>query len=482
MEQNKNISSGAQKTQALALSGGDALDELRSSGGGQSQDGGKRRAPGFGGWLAAVIILGAVCLALAAVTAYGWINMSAMYEADAGEQRQCVYELNAIVDNLDGNLAKARVASSASDRAKVFSDIAVQSQMAELVVERLPVEGSVTGNMSAFLNKMYDSAQSMLHTVAAGGELSEWQLRSIEYMYNNNRRLKEALNRISAGAASEDILKAFEDGGELALGFGDIQNNVIEEPKGIFDGPFADDMQDTNLSYFDGMEEIPASEAEEIAADIFADYRVQSIKCTGTASRHGQEFYNVEIFTDDGEMLAQFSKKGGKLIMFDSFKPCTQHNFTLFNCRMIAERFLQKAGYENLKAVWHSVNGSTCSINFCPVQNGAIIYPDMIKVKVCEERGIVTGVEAVSYVLNHSQRDIPAPTITVEQAQSVIDGRINVKHARLALIPLDGEEVLCHEFFGLFGGSQYYVYVNAVTGEEVQVLTVISTATGRSVQ
>ena len=79
--------------------------------------------------------------------------------------------------------------------------------------------------------------------------------------------------------------------------------------------------------------------------------------------------------------------------------------------------------------------------------------------------------EAMSYVKNHSSRHIAGATVTSEQAESAIDGRIEVKGARLALIPLDGEELLCHEFNGTFDGREYFVYVDARTGEEVQVLT-----------
>ena len=169
------------------------------------------------------------------------------------------------------------------------------------------------------------------------------------------------------------------------------------------------------------------------------------------------------------------------MVMFDSYKECTQHNFSVERCRDIAADFLKALGFENLESVWVSENGTTCNINFCPVQNGVVLYPDMVKVKVCEERGIVTGAEAMSYVMNHSQRDIAGATITKAEAQSVIDGRIEVTSSRLALIPVDGQEVLCYEFAGKFDGSDYFVYVDAATGNEVQVLTVVGTAQGRAV-
>lgn len=130
--------------------------------------------------------------------------------------------------------------------------------------------------------------------------------------------------------------------------------------------------------------------------------------------------------------------------------------------------------------MWTSENGTTCNLNFAPVQGGAILYPDLIKVKVCEERGIVTGVEALSYVLNHGERQLSKPSVSKEQAQASINGNIEVSGTRTAVIPFDGEEVLCYEFVGTLDGNDYYVYVDAATGEEIEVLTVIGTAQGRA--
>lgn len=442
----------------------------------------KRHTPGFGGWLAAVISLGATCLVLATIVTYGWINMSAMQTGMAGMYTQSLYELNAIVDNLDSNLSKARVSTSSADRTRVLTDIAIESEMAEVILERMPLDITLTEEMSGFINKMGDSAQNMLYTVAAGGELEEWQIKSLEYMYANNLKLKRALNEVVATADGKTMLESLKGKGSVLDGsFSDIQNNVIEEPKGIFDGPFSDSAEDTNMSFFEGLGEISQSEAEEIAKGIFADYKVTEARCTGEATKGKLSFYNISVATEDGEMLAQLSKKGGKLVMFDSYKECTEHNFSVDRCKDIATDFLKAAGYENVKPVWVSENGTTCNINFCYVQDGVVVYPDMIKVKVCEERGLVTGAEAMTYVMNHSQRDIPAATVTEAQAQSAIDGRIEVTSSRLAIIPLNGEEILCHEFAGSFDGSDYFVYVDAQTGEEVQVLTVIGTAQGRAV-
>ena len=441
----------------------------------------KRHAPGFGGWLAAVISLGVTTLALGTVLTFGWFTMNDMQADMASVHVESLYELNSIFDNLDADLSRAQASSSATDRVRVLSDIAIESQTAETVLERLPFDIQLTEQMASFINKMGDSAKGMLYTVANGGELTPSQEATLKYMYETNGKIKAELNELIASVDGKDLLSAMRGKSSvIGEGFALIQNNTYEVPKGIQDGPFADSVKKSNPRALKGMSEITASEAEELAKKYFADYNVSDSRCTGEAVANALTVYNVSISTDDGEMLVQLSKIGGKVVSFDSFKDCSKHNFSVERCIDIAEDFLSSIGYDGLKPVWTSENGTTCNLNFAPVQGGAVLYPDLVKVKVCEERGIVTGVEALSYVLNHGERNIPDASISKAQAQENINGGIEVKSSRLALIPFDGGEVLCYEFFGSLGGNEYYVYVDARTGEEIEVLTIIGTAQGKA--
>jgi germination protein YpeB len=322
----------------------------------------------------------------------------------------------------------------------------------------------------------------MLYTVATGGELTSSQQAALEYMYSTNLQVKRALNGIVANAKRNDIIDAMRGKGSiLAQSFEELSHNTIQTPKGIHDGPFSDSLKTEGASYIDGLEEISAPRAEELAKEYFADYRITGASCSGEAVTNNLTVYNVDISTADGQMLAQISKKGGKVVMFDSYKDCASKNFSVERCITIAQDFLATLGYEQLEPVWASENGTTCNLNFAPVQDGVVIYPDLIKVKVCEERGLVTGVEAISYVLNHTNRNLPTATLSQEQASSSINGNIEVKQSRLALIPLEQHEVLTYEFFGTLGENEYYVYVDAQTGEEVEVLTIIGTAQGKAI-
>lgn len=432
-----------------------------------------RRTPGFGGWLASVITLGVTTLALATVLTFGWLNMNDMQANMAGGYTQSLYELNSVVDDLDVDLAKAKASSSSGDRVKVLCNIAVDSENAETVLERFPLEVQTTERLSSFINTMGDSAKQMLYTLANGGELSAEQIEQINYYYTTNAKVKSELNSLIERSCEKDMLMAMR-GKDCAMSevFANIQNNVFGTPEKAVSAPKA--------LWLENMEEITAQKAEELAKGYFADYKVSNAKCTGEALGTVAT-YNVNLTVPNGEMLVQISKQGGKVVAFDSYKECTQHNFNVDRCIDIADEFLTKIGYNGLKPVWASENGTTCNIDYAPVQDGAVIYSDLIKVKVCEERGIVTGVEAINYVMRHKDRNLTEAAISSAQAKSVINGNIEVKSTRLAVIPFNKEDRLCYEFFGEMDGVEYYVYVDATTGEELEVRTVVGTAQGNRI-
>ncbi len=442
----------------------------------------KRHAPGFGGWLAAVISLGVVTLALGSMLTYGWINMDGMTTDMATVHTESLYELNSIIDNLDTNLSKARVANTRGEQVKLLSNVAIESEMAEIVLERLPMDMQFTQNMSSFVNKMGDSAQSMLYAVANGKKLTQSQIATIEHMYKTNLQLKQTINELTANCDGKEMIKAMrgKQNSLMYVTFGEIENNVVETPKEIHDGPFAENIKKAGAKNLAGLEEVSCARAEELAKQYFKGYEVTDVKCTGEVQAENLSCYNVSMQTKDGEMSAQLSKQGGKVVEFNSYKDCSAKNFSVERCIDIAEDFLKDLGFKNMKAVWSSENGTTCNLNFAYMQNGVVIYSDMVKLKVCEERGIVTGMEGLAYVLNHTQRDLGEAKISAGEAKGALNGGFNTETSRLCLIPVNGGETLCYEFYGTFGDDVYYIYVDAVTGDEVEMFTVIGTAQGKA--
>jgi germination protein YpeB len=146
--------------------------------------------------------------------------------------------------------------------------------------------------------------------------------------------------------------------------------------------------------------------------------------------------------------------------------------------KQIAAQFVEKAGIKDMECVWSDVVAKDAYFNFAPVVNGVIIYPDLVKVKVDLAHGEVVGFEAKSYYTNHQDRSIGNFAISAEQARKQVKNGYVIKQNSKALAPIDFEEVLCWEFETLNNGNIYYFYVDAQTGQLVNVLRVIKTNDG----
>ena len=103
----------------------------------------------------------------------------------------------------------------------------------------------------------------------------------------------------------------------------------------------------------------------------------------------------------------------------------------------------------------------------------------MIKVEVCMERGKVAAMDATKYLENHKDRKIDVPKITVTQAEAKLNKDLTVETSRLAIIPLStGKEKLAYEFFARSNDGDFYVYIDALNGRELQIFKVVGTDQG----
>jgi len=133
---------------------------------------------------------------------------------------------------------------------------------------------------------------------------------------------------------------------------------------------------------------------------------------------------------------------------------------------------------ENMQAVWLSDADAIADITYVSVQDGVRMYPDCVRVRVCESKGRVVGMEAMEYLLNHRERTI-GETLSREEAQSRLSSALEVYSAHLAVIPLNGEETLVHEFAARNSEEEYILYLDALSGEELQVYRVKDSTRGR---
>lgn len=446
---------------------------------GKKSGGGKKRAPGIGGWIAAVSVLGAACLALATVVTAGYFRMNDMMVQSANGYRATLYEMVSVSEDMDDNFAKLRVSSGANEQRTLLTEILVDSAMLESALEKMPVDAATGTDISAFVNRTGAAARAMLHKLSSGGTLSQEDRERIAALYETNATLCAELNDLALHTPAEEM-QAFFDGAQ-----GDVSNRLSElgqgmrtERKEIRDVPFAGEgnVEENQLA---GTVEIPASEAEQKVRQYFEGYQIADVRLTGETLSRDVRAYNFVLTDGNGtEFFAQVTKNGGKLAFFDSFEACSTKNFDLESCDTLAQAHLKMLGYEHLTPVWFSDAGMVASVTYVAEIDGVRAYPDMIRVRVCEEKGRVVGMDARGYLVNHHGERNTSPALSEAEAEAKLSPELTVHAAHLALIPVRGREMLAYEFVCTSGEEQFIFYLDARTGEEVRIFRVHESAQG----
>ena len=455
--------------------------ERRESGAKSGKDnGGKRdKRPGIGGWLAAVVALSVAVLALGAIVTVGYFDLNSAKSELTGGYRSSVYELSELVENMDSNLAKARIAGSDYEMQKLLTDVLVQSELAAKCLEDLPTDSHSSESMMSFVNRVGDYCKNLLLKLAAGETLSAQEEEVIEYMYSTTEKIRAAMPELLKSANVGTLEELLSSEGDFSAKFGALSKNTAEVPKSIADGPFSQSAMKKESKMLAQAEAITESQAASLAKKYFGAMTDDALKVSGKTQVKGMELYNFTFKDKRGtEYFAQITCRGGKLAYLDGYAPCEGENCNTHACISAAKKFLHRVGYDGMKAVWVGEANGECCINFVCQQDGVVIYPDMVKVKVCMDHCNVTGLEAHSYLVNHTDRTIPDASIPMSRIEANAQARMDLQGVRKALIEVEQEEVLTYEIIGEYGGRKYYAYVDANTGKTVEIFIVVETDRG----
>ncbi len=439
----------------------------------------RKHAPGFGGWLAATISLGVACLALATVVTSGFFRMNGLTMAAEGSFRTTLYEMVSATEDMDGNLSKLRVSNGANEQRALLTNILVDTALLESALERCPVDQATATDISAYVNRMNMMARGMLDKLARGEKLNGKEHKLLEHLYTVNTAIYQELNTLCVSMTADDV-KTFMEGkqGMASDVFESVRKGTLAESEEKVDAPFSE-VGNVGKNRLSDLEEVSVQQAEELVKNYFEGYRVRAVEYTGETMGRNVECYNFTLKDEkDVEIFAQITKKGGRLAFFERYEPCTTKNFDLNTCDTLAKEYLAGLGMKDMQAVWLSDSGMVADLTYVSTDSGARVYADMVRVRVCEEKGVVVGMDASRYLLNNSDRNVKA-SITRAQAEEKLSPALEVRGGALALVPVHGREILAYEFDCTYGEEQFIVYLDAQTGDEVQIYCVRNSAQGR---
>lgn len=391
------------------------------------------------------------------------------------------FELVENANSVDTNISKLLASGDQKYQAKMLAEISQDSKEMQGNIAAMPLSGDSIMQSVRFINQMSGYTHILEEKIQSGEALSENDLQVLQAMHQSLTEMKLFLNKMSGRMINGyNIVKARKhnhgDFDDFNLDFSQMHADDSDYPTMIYDGPFSDSVVNKKVEGLSG-KEMTKEEVHAKVDDIFKNST--SLKYDGQTNGKFKTFNFVVKNADGQRLFVQATKVGGHILTVSGHNMSGAKNFDFEQAERVALDFAKETGIENAQVVWHQELDDQIYFNLAPVQSGIILYPDLVKVKVDLQHGNVVGYDAIAYLTNHTDRSLDKAEISESEAKSAVDKSFESEEGRLCLSPLDfNREVLCWEFVCQRDGATYYIYINAQTGLEENILKVVETSDG----
>ena len=421
----------------------------------------------------------ALAALLAGVLAFSSAQTLRLNEANArlnAVVQKAFYETCELTEGMSVNFRKLLVAGETGQMQALLNETALQTQGALSNLALLPLGQETVSATLKFINQAGDFASSLSVRLGNGGELTPEDYAALERLSETaaafSVRMGRLLDRYEGGEAVFDIS---EDGtGEESLY--PITGPATDYPALLYDGPFSDGRTDGEFKLLAGLAQVDEAEARQ-ALIAFVGQQAADVRFTGE-SEIPVDCYEYALRLGDYSLSAGVTRAGGQLLYLLCDSAVEDVNLTDRQAVDAARAFLLSRGYGEMEMSYSSRFGGIMTVNFAAVQNGVVLYPDLVKVQVSMADGAIIGLEAANYLMNHVPRALELPALTEQDAAQRIGGALTPVATRLCVIPENTEEYLCYEVTATSGSDTFLVYIDAMSGIERRLMQVISDDNG----
>lgn len=400
------------------------------------------------------------------------------------------YELVDYVENVETYLAKSLISTTPQHGAETLTSLWREANMAQTYLSRLPIESQELEKTQKFLNQVSDYSYSLSRKNIYDESLGEEDLKNLKDLHDYSLELESILNQLS-----EDINSGRIKWGELTKkgnaafaqqvsteskdGFSNLEENFHEYSGLIYDGAFSEHLTNEEKKGLTG-ENVDEEKAKQVVTQLINQDKIKEISSLGLSENATIPSYTFSVQTnDDKNVSVSISQKGGHVIYMNYDRKVTSEIISQDDADNIGKDFLSKHGFENMKETYYLKQDGIMTINYAYNQDGVVMYPDLIKVKVALDNGEVLGIETTGYLNNHITRDISKVKISKEDAKKTLNKQLNIESEGLAYIPTEWKtEILCYEFKGKVDDTEFLVYINAENGREEDILVIKDTPNG----
>ena len=438
-------------------------------------------------------MLSVICVLLVVVAILGIILYQKQREykqASENSYNMAFYELVNYVQNVETYLAKSLISTTPEHGAETLTNVWREANLAQAYLSRLPIESQELENTERFLNQVSDYSYSLSRKNIYNESLSQEDLKNLKDLHGYSQDLENTLNQLS-----EDLNSGRFEWGELTKkgtvafaqqvdniskeSFSNLEENFHEYSGLIYDGAFSEHLTKQDKKGLTG-EDISEEQATQIAKQFIGEDQIKEISSLGLSENATIPVYDFSLKNNqDQSSNISISQKGGHIVYYNSNREVGIEAISQEEANEKGKQFLTSKGFPNMKETYFLKQEGIVTINYAYFQDGVIMYPDLIKVKVALDNGEVLGIETSGYLNNHEERNLPEIKISKEEAKNTLNKDLQIESEGLAVIPTEWQsEIYCYEFKGKVDDSEFLVYINCENGREEDILVIKDTPNG----
>ena len=368
-----------------------------------------------------------------------------------------------------------------------------EANLAQVYLSQLPISSNELANTSKFLNQVSEYSYFLATKCINNEKLTDEELNNLQNLYDYSTNLtvtlEQLLNDMGSGNISwkeltkdTDTALAQQVDNLSGASFSNLDKNFGEYEGLIYDGAYSDHIESAEKKGLTG-NEISEEEAKNIVKEFVGNERIEEINSNGLIENGNIVVYDFSIKIKDGDnnnpMSISISKTGGHIILMNYNREIAEEKMSQEEANNKGKEFLESRNFANMKETYYLKQGNAVTINYAYEQNGVVVYPDLIKLKIALDNGEILGIETSGYLNNHEERNIPTAKISEGEAKQNLNKNLEITSSGLAIIPTEWKtEIFCYEFKGKVNDKDFIVYINAENGREENILVIIDTPNG----
>ena len=389
--------------------------------------------------------------------------------------------LNSSINNISLILEKAEYVTTAKQLSQMSAQLLSEAQSAKAAISSLPA-GENLDVLNRFLSQVGNYALSVSERLIGGESLDDEYAANITALKSTAQKISEAVSNSSVAydnptAWADDLdskLSKSVDKDSLSSTLDVLEGSLSDYPTLVYDGPYSDHILEKEPHMLKNAENVTENEALKKAAEI-CECDKETLLSDGTVDG------KIPAYRFSGDNVSvTVSRAGGYAVYMR--KSREMGDFVLEYRQAVdkAKRYLERSGMSGFTETYYFTDEGVCVINFAFLDGKTICYTDLVKVGVAMDTGEIMLYEASGYIVNHTDRAFESAAIAPEEAAKAVSPRLNIRETALALIPTKGgNEKRCYEFVcETEDGREILVYINAVTGEEEDILVLLKSDGG----